>query len=86
MYALFQILDRNHIPLPTVYFLGYFELYWSSPHVTCLFDDLIVNISAAAILHAQVFSEVEKILLQNILQEHTFSAMLAIDIWDLVLR
>ncbi|CAH1169954.1 unnamed protein product [Phaedon cochleariae] len=51
-----------------------------------IFASIIVNFSACVIVHQHYNEEIEIILLENLLQENLWCALLAMDIWCLILK
>lgn len=66
--------------------LGFAEFFWEPEPMECFFDSLVVNVSAYVILYDECYGEVETILLRNLLQENIFAALLAMEVWTLLLR
>ncbi|XP_057665149.1 uncharacterized protein LOC130899313 [Diorhabda carinulata] len=60
----------------------YEEFFWPIN----IFDDLVINISAAVMIHDDSYEIIEIILLENILQEEIINYLLATEIWCLLLR
>lgn len=74
---------------------GYCEFFWkiqiptitNQPPNRSLYNENVINISKIIVsLDESSYSNVEHILLQNILQDCIWSALLATDIWCLCLR
>ncbi|VEN54453.1 unnamed protein product [Callosobruchus maculatus] len=61
-----------------------YELYFT-PVKESIYDKLIVNISGCVLTITNLYMETEEILLRNVLHENIFCALLAVDVWDLVL-
>nr|CAH7719877.1 unnamed protein product [Callosobruchus chinensis] len=61
-----------------------YELHFTTAK-EIIYDKLNINISASVLTADNLYMKTEEILLRNVLQENIFCALLAVDVWDLVL-
>ncbi|KAJ8964096.1 hypothetical protein NQ317_000566 [Molorchus minor] len=65
---------------------GYTEFYLESWPMMDVFDNLVLNVTASVLIYDDYYAEVESILIDAILQQHIWSALLAIEVWTLLLH
>lgn len=63
--------------------LGYVEFYFDNEN---FYDELVTNISIAILIFPNIYPQVENLLLECVVQENIWTALIAVDVWCFILR